>query len=51
MRFQIGEIVLHSLSGLYYICENKKHQKWMSYNSFYVKASSPPSMEYFKKYK
>jgi hypothetical protein len=32
---QVGDIVLHELSGLYYRCENQKHQRWMNENPFY----------------
>lgn len=36
LRFiKVGDIVLHSLSGLYFYCENKKHERWMNMNSFY----------------
>lgn len=34
-----GDIVLHSLSGLYYECENNKQARWMNMNPFYVVAS------------
>jgi len=42
--------VLHELSGLYYRCENNKHEKWMNWNPYYKvvpKDSIPES--YFKK--
>jgi hypothetical protein len=35
-----GDIVLHTLSGLFYICENKQHEKWMNENTFYRLATS-----------
>lgn len=31
-----GDIVLHSLSGLYYICENEKQARWMNDNKYYI---------------
>lgn len=30
-----GDIVLHALSGLYYICENPKQARWMNENPYY----------------
>lgn len=33
---RVNDIVLHTLSKLYYICENKKQERWMSMNPFYV---------------
>lgn len=48
---KVGHIVLHALSGLYFICENKKHERWMNMNPFYKwvpKDSVSP--EYFRKY-
>jgi len=47
---KIGDIVLHTLSGNYYRCENKKMEKWMNMNPYYVlvpRDSVPDS--YFKK--
>jgi hypothetical protein len=46
----VGDIVLHKLSKLYFICENRKHEQWMNMNPYYVQAndvSLPPT--YFKK--
>lgn len=34
-QIKVGEIVLHDLSGLYFICENKKMERWMNMNQFY----------------
>lgn len=34
-----GCVVLHTLSGLYYKCEDHKQARWMNSNSFYVLAS------------
>lgn len=48
---KVGDIVLHKLSQLYFICENKKHERWMNMNPFYVSVSPDlilPS-NYFKK--
>jgi hypothetical protein len=38
-------------SKLYYICENKKHEKWMNMNSYYVKKADNIILPqtYFKK--
>ncbi len=33
---RVGDIVLHTLSKLYYICENKKQERWMNMNQYYV---------------
>ena len=47
---KVGDIVLHSLSGLYFRCENKKQERWMNMNEFYStvpKDSVPKS--YFDK--
>lgn len=30
MQIKVKDVVLHTPSGLYYICENTKHQKWMN---------------------
>jgi hypothetical protein len=32
---KVGDIVLHELSGLFYRCENKKHERWMNMNPYY----------------
>ena len=45
-----GDIVLHTLSGLYYRCENEKMSRWMNMNPYYKlmpKDIVPES--YFKK--
>jgi len=47
---KVKDIVLHTLSGLYYRCENTKHEKWMNQNPYYklvAKDSVPES--YFHK--
>jgi len=45
-----NDIVLHSLSGLYFICENAKHEKWMNINPFYmIVPKDIVSESYFKK--
>lgn len=31
----VGDTVIHTLSGLYYKCESKKHERWMNENKFY----------------
>lgn len=35
MEIKIGDTVLHELSGLYFICENKKMERWMNMNHYY----------------
>lgn len=45
-----GDTVLHTLSGLFYICENPKQERWMNESTFYKtvpKESVPAS--YFQK--
>lgn len=45
-----GSIVLHELSGLYYICENNKQAMWMNINPYYK--LMPPDIvpkSYFQK--
>jgi len=32
---KVKDTVLHTLSGLYYLCENTKHEKWMNQNPYY----------------
>lgn len=47
---RVNDIVLHTLSQLYYICENKKQERWMNMNPYYEKVDHdavPPS--YFAK--
>ncbi len=36
MSIRKGDIVLHKLSNLYFICENAKMERWMNLNSFYT---------------
>jgi len=47
---RVNDIVLHRLSGLYFICENKKQERWMNMSGFYelVDRDSVPK-EYFNK--
>lgn len=48
---QVKDIVLHQLSGLYYICENNKQARWMNMNEYYIPVPEfmwPPK-DYFKK--
>lgn len=51
---KVGDIVLHTLSNLYFRCENKKIEKWMNMNLYYRKTSKIEIDElgefYFKKY-
>jgi hypothetical protein len=47
---RIGDIVLHTLSKLYFICENNKQERWMNMNSYYVKSNDVTLLStYFKK--
>lgn len=39
MNIQVGDIVFHQLSKLLFKCENKKHQRWMNMNQFYIKTN------------
>ena len=32
---KVGNIVKHELSNLYFICENKKMERWMNMNPYY----------------
>lgn len=49
---KVGDIVLHKLSGLYFICENRKHERWMNENPYYVIAPKDAvTKEYFYKNK
>jgi len=32
---KVKDIVLHELSGLYFICENAKQERWMNMNKYY----------------
>lgn len=36
----VNDIVLHTLSKLYFKCENKKMMRWMNMNHYYVKVDS-----------
>lgn len=49
MEIKKGDTVYHSLSGLYYICENKKHEKWMNENKYYSKSMIKLPEDYHKK--
>ena len=33
---KVGDIVVHKLSKLYFLCENKKHERWMNMNPYYI---------------
>jgi len=48
-----GDIVLHQLSGLFYICENTKMERWMNMNPYYIVAPDllKPDKSYFIKNK
>lgn len=50
MKIQVGDVALHTLSGLYYRCENKKHERWMNMNPFYIKSKITPPESYFRKH-
>lgn len=36
-----NDIVLHQLSKLYFRCENKKMERWMNMNPYYIKSDLP----------
>lgn len=36
---KVKDTVLHKLSGLYFICENAKQERWMNMNPYYVLAT------------
>lgn len=48
---RVHDIVFHTLSGLYYKCENQKHERWMNMNKFYVLADrfAVPESYFIKK--
>lgn len=48
-----GDIVLHQLSGLFFICENAKMERWMNMNEYYIAVPEfmHPPKEYFIKNK
>jgi hypothetical protein len=50
---KVKDIVLHTLSGLYYRCENTKMERWMNMNPYYVipRKEDVPSLSYFYKNK
>ncbi len=35
-KIKVGDTVLHQLSNLYFKCENKKHERWMNMNTYYI---------------
>ena len=49
-QIKVGDVVLHTLSKNYFICENKKHERWMNMNSYYkLVPKNSISEKYFKK--
>lgn len=47
---RVGDTVFHQLSKLYFKCENKKHERWMNMNPYYILVSPDVVPEsYFKK--
>lgn len=49
-KIRKGDIVLHRLSKLYFICENDKQARWMNENIFYTKSNGVKlPVDYFKK--
>jgi len=52
MHIVKGDMVLHTLSGLYYMCENNQQARWMNMSPFYqcVPADTMPE-SYFHKNK
>lgn len=47
---KVGDIVLHGLSKLYFKCENKKHERWMNMNPYYIRVpnDSVPESYFYK---
>jgi hypothetical protein len=45
----VNDIVYHKLSKLFFICENKKHERWMNMNEYYVKVDTPTLIDELKK--
>lgn len=39
MNIIVGDIVFHQLSKLLFKCENKKMERWMNMNTYYVKTN------------
>lgn len=35
MKIKKGDTVIHTISNLYFICENEKHVTWMNMNPYY----------------
>lgn len=46
---KVNDIVKHELSGLYFRCENKKQERWMNMNPYYVVSKDVLPDTYFKK--
>lgn len=38
-----GDVVLHTLSTLHFVCENTHHERWMNANPYYVLTDKKPS--------
>lgn len=47
---KVGDVVFHILSGLFYKCENKKHEIWMNLNKYYelVDKHTVPESYFYK---
>lgn len=46
-----GDMVFHSLSFLYYICENNQQARWMNENKYYIQCNNViVPFYYFLKY-
>jgi hypothetical protein len=39
MTIIVGDIVYHQLSKLLFRCEDKKQQRWMNMNPFYIRTN------------
>lgn len=48
-NIKVRDTVYHSLSKLYFICENKKQEKWMNENKYYSKSNIELPNNYHKK--
>lgn len=40
MTISKGDLVLHTLSNLYFICENNQQARWMNSNPYYQSVPS-----------
>lgn len=49
-QIKVGNTVFHQLSKLYFKCENKKQERWMNMNPYYILVpDNSVDEKYFKK--